>query len=80
VSNYRRRQQRTTADGSSQVRHAAALAVLIATWLRDEEANAQRGGVDGESLTVAAARSGVSAIDGVICGVRAGRVRLALSA
>jgi hypothetical protein len=32
--------QRTPADGRSQVRHAAALAVRAAIWLRDEEANA----------------------------------------
>ena len=33
--------QRTLVDGHSQVRHAAALAVSTATWLRDEEADAR---------------------------------------
>ena len=31
--------QRTSPDGASQVRYAAALAVRTATWLRDEEAD-----------------------------------------
>jgi hypothetical protein len=42
VSNNRHHQQWTPADAdgrSSQVRHAVALAVRTATWLRDEEAS-----------------------------------------
>jgi hypothetical protein len=32
--------QRTSLDGAFQFRHAAALAVRIASWLQDEEATA----------------------------------------
>ena len=43
--------QRTSTDDACQVRHAAALAAHIGTWLRDEEANASRAGVADGSLT-----------------------------
>jgi hypothetical protein len=38
VSDNRHGQQWTSADGLSQARRAATLAVRVCTWLRDEEA------------------------------------------
>jgi len=35
--------QRTSTDGLSQARHAAALADLASTWLRDEKADTDVG-------------------------------------